>query len=459
VWVVAAAIALRAAAAAMSPLIDDEAYYWLWARDLAWGYVDHPPMIAWLIALTTRLGDGAFVIRLSPLILGALTTYALFLLGRDLFDARAAIAAAVLFQVVPVLAGAGLLATPDAPLLLCWVVALRFAWQALGGRPSRWLAAGAVVGLGLLSKVPMVLLPAGLILYLLVRSPRSLRLWQPYAAAGLAAALFLPVIVWNARHGWAGLDYILRSRLSIESSAVVGITGIGKLLEEQMPFALLLLPAYAWALVVPFRRRSEPMTFLGLGTLPALVFPFIPAYAGAWPHGNWLAPAYLAFSVVLGAVWSRTVAVLAGVNGAAIIVGLLTSVIPMLPLPPGAEEVYGWREAGARATAELRRLGGGAAIVTDRYQIAAQLAYYTRGAPVTVLPCPRPASIWTRPQTLAGHPGIAVIDARWDPGVRWGALASRVTELAPLTIEVRGRVLRTFLFYRLDGLKPLGECR
>jgi hypothetical protein len=147
------------------------------------------------------------------------------------------------------------------------------------------------------------------------------------------------------------------------------------------------------------------------------------------------------------------------VNGAAIIVGLLTSVIPMLPLPPGAEEVYGWREAGARATAELRRLGGGAAIVTDRYQIAAQLAYYTRGAPVTVLPCPRPASIWTRPQTLAGHPGIAVIDARWDPGVRWGALASRVTELAPLTIEVRGRVLRTFLFYRLDGLKPLGECR
>lgn len=458
-WVVAAAIALRAAAAATAPVIDDEAYYWLWARHLAWGYVDHPPMIAWLIALTTRLGDGAFLIRLSPLIIGGLSSYALFLLGRELFDARAGIAAAVLFQVVPVLAGAGLLATPDAPLLLCWVAALRFAWQAVGGRPHRWLAAGAVVGFGLLSKIPMVLLPAGLVLYVIVRSGRSLRSWQPYAAAALAAALFSPVVIWNARHGWAGLDYVLSARLSVESSAVVGMTGIGKLLEEQMPFALILLPAYVWALIVPLRRRSEPMTFLALTTLPALVFPFIPAYAGAWPHGNWLAPAYLAFSLVLGAAWSRPVAVAAGVNGAVILLGLLTSLIPVLPLLPGAEEVYGWREAGARVTADLRDLGDGAAIVTDRYQVASQLGYYTRGAPVTVLPCPRPASIWTRPQALAGRSGIAVIDARWDPSVQWGTFASRVTELAPLTIEVRGRALRTFRFYRLDALTVPTNCR
>ena len=458
-WLVLGAIVLRIAAAATGPVIDDEAYYWLWARHLAWGYVDHPPMIAWLIALTTRVGDSAFAIRLSPLILGGLTTYVLFLLGREMFNERAGIAAAVLFQVVPVLAGAGLLATPDAPLLLCWAAALRFAWQAVAGRPGRWLAAGAVVGLGLLSKVPMVLLPAGLVLYVVLRSPRSLRAWQMYAAAVLAAALFSPVIIWNARHGWAGLDYVLRGRLSVESSAVVGLTGIGKLLEEQMPFALLLLPAYVWALVAPFRRRSEPMTFLALTTLPALVFPFIPAYAGAWPHGNWLAPAYLAYSIVLGAIWTRTVAVLAAVNGAAIVAGLLASVIPILPLLPGAEEVYGWREAGTRVTAELRTLGPGAAIVTDRYQVAAQLGYYARGAPVTVLPCPRPATIWTRPQTLSGRPGIAVIDARWDPSVRWGAFAARVVELTPLTIEVRRRTLRTFRVYRLDHLTPPRECR
>ena len=80
---------MRAAAAAVAPLIDDEAYYWLWAQRLDWGYLDHPPLIAWLIALTTGTGDGSFLIRLSPLVLGVLTTYTLFLLGRELFGARA----------------------------------------------------------------------------------------------------------------------------------------------------------------------------------------------------------------------------------------------------------------------------------------------------------------------------------------------------------------------------------
>ena len=452
------AVLLRAAAAAVAPLIDDEAYYWLWAQRLDWGYLDHPPLIAWLIALTTGTGDGSFLIRLSPLVLGVLTTYTLFLLGRELFGARAGMIAAVLFQVVPVLAGAGLLATPDAPLLLCWVAALRFAWQALQGRPGRWLAAGAVVGVGLLSKVPMVLLPVGLVLYVAVRPARLLREWQLYAAAALAVAIFSPVLIWNAQHGWAGVDYILSGRLSTESSAVIGLTGVEKLLEEQMPFALVLLPAYVWALVVPLRRREEPLTFLALTTLPALIFPFIPAYAGAWPHGNWLAPAYLSFSVVLGAAWTRPAAIMAAVNGAAILVGLLASFIPALPLLPGAEEVYGWREAGARVTAELQDLGGGAAIVTDRYQVAAQLGYHSRGASVTVLPCPRPASIWAPPSDVAGRPGVAVIDARWDPVVRWASYAGQVEEAPPLVIEVRGRPLRTFRVYRLHGLTLRPEC-
>ena len=315
-----------------------------------------------------------------------------------------------------------------------------------------------MVGFGLLSKVPMVLLPAGLALYVALRAARSLRHWQVYAAVGLAAAIFSPVLIWNARHDWAGVNYVLSSRLSTASSAATGLTGVGKLLEEQMPFALVLLPAYVWALAVPLRRRGEPLTFLALTTLPALIFPFIPAYAGAWPHGNWLAPAYLSFSVVLGAAWSRPVAIMAAVNGAPILVGLLTSLVPVLPLLPGAEEVYGWREAGARVTEELRDLSGGAAIVTDRYQVAAQLGYHTRGVPVTVLPCPRPASIWTRPRDVAGRSGIAVIDARWDPVVRWESHAARVEEAPPLVIVSRGRTLRTFRFYRLYNLAADSRC-
>jgi len=57
--------------ATRAPLIDDEAYYWLWAHRLDWSYLDHPPLIAYLIALTIRVGDSELWVRASPLLLGA----------------------------------------------------------------------------------------------------------------------------------------------------------------------------------------------------------------------------------------------------------------------------------------------------------------------------------------------------------------------------------------------------
>lgn len=452
---IAAAVLLRAVAAAGGPLIDDEAYYWLWAQRLALGYLDHPPLVAWLIALTTAVRDTAWFIRLSPLLLGLVTTYVLFLTGREVAGPLAGLRAALLFQIVPVLAGAGLLATPDAALLAAWALALRFAWQALGGRHARWVACGAAVGAGMLAKLTMAMLPLGLVLYALIRAPWILRRWEMYAGAVLAAAIFSPVVVWNARNGWAGVDYILHQRLAIVSP---GVTGILKLMEEQAAFVFMLLPAYLWAMAAALSRRDETLTFFVLTAVPMIVFPFIPAYAGAWPHGNWLAPAYLSLSVVLAILWTRAVGVLAAVNAAAIVYVLATAAVSVLPLPPGSEEVYGWREAASRARAEAAALGGGTVLAADRYQVAAQLAYYAPGLPVTLLPCPRPASIWTAPQAYAGRDAVAIIDARWNPTVRWEEWAERVEEAAPLVIEARGRILRTFRVSRLYALRPLGGC-
>ena len=125
VWLIVAMTLVRIVLAGTVPLIDDEAYYWLWSRRLALGYLDQPPMIAYVIALTTLPGDGQFWLRLGPLLIGVATTYALYLLGRDLFDERAGFIAAGLFQIVPALAGGALLATPDSPLFLAWTLALR----------------------------------------------------------------------------------------------------------------------------------------------------------------------------------------------------------------------------------------------------------------------------------------------------------------------------------------------
>jgi hypothetical protein len=116
--------------------------------------------------------------------------------------------------------------------------------------------------------------------------------------------------------------------------------------------------------------------------------------------------------------------------------------------------VYGWREAAARARIEVVALGPGAVVAADRYQIAAQLAYHAPELAVTLLPCPHRASVWTPPAAYAGRDAVAVLDARWSPTVRWEAVAAEVEEAAPLTIEARGRPLRTFHVLRLRGLRP-----
>src|SRR5690242_6829378 len=59
--VVAAVTAIRVLFIATAPLELDfeEAQYWHWAQQLAWGYYSKPPLVAWLIAATTALfGDG-----------------------------------------------------------------------------------------------------------------------------------------------------------------------------------------------------------------------------------------------------------------------------------------------------------------------------------------------------------------------------------------------------------------
>jgi 4-amino-4-deoxy-L-arabinose transferase-like glycosyltransferase len=106
-----ASAGVRLALALGTDIYFDEAYYWQWARNLAWGYYDHPPLVAWIIA--------AVDIRPAALLCGVGTMAAVWGLARDVHGSReAAWRAAALWSVVPVGILAGVWATPDSPLML-----------------------------------------------------------------------------------------------------------------------------------------------------------------------------------------------------------------------------------------------------------------------------------------------------------------------------------------------------
>ncbi len=216
-WRIAAAgvagysLALRIVYMRTLNLIPEEAYYWNYAQHLDIGYLDHPPMVAWLIWLSTQvLGSNEFAVRLSALLLSLVTAVFGFQMARNLYGKTAAFVAVLLLSALPFFFATGFLMMPDAPLTAAWAGTLYFAERALlAERKKAWLGLGVTLGLGLLSKYSIALLGPALLLFMAV-DPRA-RAWLqtlwPYGAALIALLIFSPVIFWNASHDWASFAF------------------------------------------------------------------------------------------------------------------------------------------------------------------------------------------------------------------------------------------------------------
>jgi len=195
------------------PLEGDEAYYWVWSRHLAAGYIDHPPMVAWLIAALSFLGKSALAIRL-PFILaeGAaalLVGFVVIALGAG---AAGASAATMIFALIPqhrMLIGE---AQPDAPYVLFWSLALYFAARAAQSESMRdRFALGVAAGGILLSRLFGWAVVAGIACYSLTDAGARIRR-HAWIALAVAAALYAPYLVWNATHAWAGFTFAFLQR-------------------------------------------------------------------------------------------------------------------------------------------------------------------------------------------------------------------------------------------------------
>ncbi len=211
IYIVAYMFVLRVAYAALMDLIPEEAYYWMYAQHLDISYLDHPPMVAWLIALGTFIfGNHEIGVRLPACLCWIVAAFFMFRLARNLFDKTSGLLVVMLLAVLPIYFAAGLVMTPDAPLYACWAGSLYFLERALlAGKRKGWIGLGVCAGLGLLSKYTIALLGPATLGFLLLdrRSRRWLTRPQPYLAVLIAVVIFSPVIIWNASHDWASFAF------------------------------------------------------------------------------------------------------------------------------------------------------------------------------------------------------------------------------------------------------------
>ena len=188
-------------------LFFDEAQYWSWSLEPAFGYYSKPPLIAWLIGASTALcGTTEFCIRLPSPLVHTATAAVIFALGARLYSAQVGFWSALAFATLPgVSFSAGIIST-DVPLLFTWALAL-LGFVALFDTKAWWPVALIAVGLGLglNAKYAMAYFALSVGFYVAVTPERrtilrDARLW---AALALGVAMIVPNLLWNASNQFA----------------------------------------------------------------------------------------------------------------------------------------------------------------------------------------------------------------------------------------------------------------
>jgi len=460
------AIRLIAVYYARTDLFFDEAQYWAWSRNLAWGYFSKPPLIGWLIRGATEIcGNGEACIRAVSPLMHTATSIIVFLLTRKLFDQRFGFWAAVVFATLPGISLSSTLISTDVPLLFFWALALLALVKLMETRTWSWaLALGLTLGIGLLAKYAMAYFLLGLAVYMML-SPRArwlLRDARGALALLAAGALLAPNILWNVQNGFATFSHTA-DNANWGGSLGNPVAALEFFGAQFGVFGPILFGILIWATWRAVREGwSDPYRFLLCFSVPIILLITAQAFLSR-AHANWAAVAYVSASALVAALmversargWYASSFLIHAVAIAAVSFG--AAFAGQFTLPGGADpyaRVLGWRAIAEDAE---KRVSDGpyTSIMTKRRALSAEMIYYLRDTGIPIVSWrgegpPRDHFEMTRPLSRQTPEPILLVTRNKDIG----PIAERfeVARLAGTETFAAGPArTRRIYFYRLEG--------
>ena len=377
----------------------DEAQYWLWGQSFSFGSYSKPPLIGWLIGLSTGIvGDSVFGVRLAAPLIHAGTALAIIALARELVDARAAALAGLVYATMPAASLGSLLISTDTPMLLAFAVAL-LAQQRLALRRSWRLAVlfGVAIGAGFLAKHAMLFAVAGMAAAAAVAPAWRMARRDLLIGAAVALLLMAPNLWWIASNGFVTVHHLAQSG----TARGIGLHPMAALrfLAEQfavmgpVAFAAFLLGAAGQGKVEQGKAAGGALR--GLAVAAAVVLGIVLAQAlGGRALANW-AVGFTVPGCIVAALWLAPRPRLAALS---IGIGLAVAVaLPLLSVfgtnwrgPDGRlllARYLGRAEVSGQAIAFAQANGARTIVVGDR-GLLADLDWQARGTGIRVMATP-----------------------------------------------------------------------
>ncbi len=383
-------------------LSEDEAYQWLWSKHLALSYFSKPPLIAYVQWLGTHLfGDTQFGVRFFSPVCAALGSLAALRFFSKYVNARAGFWLVAIINVTPLLALGSVLMTVDPLLVLFWTLAMFAGWRAVqpDGTARHWMLVGLWMGFAFLSKYTALLQWLCWALFFGLWKPARIHLRRPgpYLALLVNLLCAVPVLVWNAQHGWITVAHVANNANVDEGwkfdwrAPLKFLGGTFGLLHP------IFFIATAWAAIGLWKRSGrEPLLrfFFAMGV------PLFVGYAFYTLHSsgelNWIAASVIPLLCLMVVFWERRFAenarhvrawlTIAMLSGAFLVVIMhetdLVKKITGFYLPAKADpirRVRGWTRMAELVTRERERLmaeGKPVFVIGGHYGTSGLLSFY-----------------------------------------------------------------------------------
>jgi 4-amino-4-deoxy-L-arabinose transferase-like glycosyltransferase len=268
-------------------LYGDEAQYWLWSRNLDFGYYSKPPALPLAIWLSSQVcGQSEGCIRAPSAIFHFLSAIGIYLIGLQLYSKKIARLAVVAFITLPSVTLSSLLASTDPLLITAWTFAILFWLKALkNNHLQNWLLVGLFSGLGLLAKYNMAIFALAALIHLFATNKlKQLTNQKLWLAVLLAFVIFLPNLLWNYHNHFVSIIHTQDLAKGVGYSG--GLMSLGTLLLGQ--FAVFHPILFVVLFFCANQKNYQSLmifiaTFLSVISLVAL-------YSRA--HMNWASPCY-----------------------------------------------------------------------------------------------------------------------------------------------------------------------